>query len=108
MQFEGGYRYPANVIQLSLSFLCLSLTVFLAFLRDLTFIRALTLFLNLQGTALLASAFTPGGLTPPPDGLVKRVVWFWRQQGATPVVWNQPMFYGGLLLLGITAILGAA
>ena len=68
----------------------------------------LELFLALEGTVLLASAFSPTGLLPPPKGsIMRKVRWFCDQQAGVPLQYNQPMFYRGLFCLFLAAGVGA-
>ncbi len=107
MQFEGGYRYPGTTLCVILTLVAFLATVGAVFYKGVAPFKALTLFLNLQGTVLLASAFTPTGLTPPQGGLWSRIRWFFRQEGGVPLKFSQPLFYGGLLALFLGALLGA-
>lgn len=95
MQFEGGYRYPANALCAILTVVVLIVTVMVAYWKDLTLLSASTPFLTFEGTVVLASAFTPTGLTPPQSGFWSRIRWFLRQQGGVPVKFSQPLFYRG-------------
>lgn len=105
MQFSGGYRYPGTTICVILTMVTIVTTLGVAYARSLAFGAALVLFLNLEGTVLLASAFTPTGLTPPQGGPIQRVRWFFRQEGGVPLTFSQPLFYGGLLALFLSALL---
>ena len=105
MQFEGGYRYPGNALCVILTLVVLLVTAWVVHWKNLALLRTLTLFLSLEGTVLLASAFTPTGLTPPQGGLWSRVRWFFSQQGGVPVKFSQPLFYGGLLALFLAILL---
>ena len=105
MQFEGGYRYPGNTLWVILTVVVVLVTVLVAYRKSLVLLRALTLFLSFEGTALLVSAFTPTGLAPPQGGLGSRIRWFLRQQGGVPVKFSQPLFYGGLLALFLAILL---
>lgn len=99
MQFEGGYKYPSFFIWILLTLLVGVITLILWQYKNLLPCQILVLFLNLEGTVLLASAFTPVGLTPPDRSIIKKFMWFFKQQGGVPVSYNQLMFYGGLLCL---------
>lgn len=107
MQFQGGYRYSSGWICTVLSILAIVGTVTASYRKSLALCQILTLFLNLEGTVLLASAFSPVGLTPPQGGPLSMVKWFLAQQGGVPMSYNQPMFYGGLLCLFVAQILSA-
>lgn len=62
--------------------------------------------LALEGTVLLASAFTPKGLTPPPAGIIPKLRWLFKEQAGVPLSFNQPLFYVGILLLLGSILLG--
>lgn len=107
MQFEGGYRYPSSFICIFLTFFASIITIGLWYYKNLSICQMLVLFLNLEGTVLVASAFIPVGLTPPDKGTIKKLGWFLKQQSGVPVSYNQPMFYGGLLYLFIANAISA-
>ena len=107
MQSEGVYRYPNGWICLLLSLLAVVSTASVWLWKSLCFTEVLSLFLSLEGTVLLASAFSPIGLTPPQGNLFKKIHWFFKQQGGVPVSYNQPMFYGGLLFLFVASTITA-
>lgn len=65
MQFEGGYRYPSNKILLALTVVTLAVVSFIWWGKGLSFLGGASLLLGLEGTALLASAYSPVGLVPP-------------------------------------------
>ncbi len=106
MQFEGGYRYPGTALCGLLMVVAVLATLGISFWKGLALLRALTLFLNLEGTVLLASAFTPTGLAPPQGGLGGRLRLFFGQPGGVPVKFSQPLFYGGVIALFLGALLG--
>ena len=106
MQSEGGYRYPATAVCIVCSMLATAVTAIVARMEAMSFLGALALFFNLEGTVLLASAFTPSGLTPPQGNLLSRARWFVGQQRAVPVLFNQPLFYGGLFSFFVAALAG--
>ena len=83
MQFDG-YRYPGTALCAIFTVVALLVTGAVAFLKGVAPFTALGLFLNLEGTVLLASAFTPTGLTPPQGGLWSRLRWFFAQDGRCP------------------------
>lgn len=99
MQSEGGYKYPSSLICTLLTLLAGIITLVLWYYKNPSLCKVLTLFLNLEGTVLLASAFTPVGLTPPERSVIKKVCWFLKQQGGVAVSYNQLMFYLGLFCL---------
>ena len=105
MQFQGGYKYPHSFICILLTLLAGIITLVLLYYKNPSLCQVLTLFLNLEGTVLLASAFTPVGLTPPERGVIKKISWFLKQQGGVPVLYNQLMFYGGLFCLFMANII---
>ena len=107
MQFQGGYRYPGTLVCAVLTVVSLAVALVVSFWRDLAPLKVAALFLNLEGTVLLASAFTPTGLVPPQGGIGRRLRWFFEQQGGVPLKFSQPLFYGGLLALFLGALLGA-
>jgi len=107
VQFQGGYRYPSGWVSVVLSLIATGATVLIWNYKSLYPLQTLTLFLNLEGIVLLASAFSPIGLTPPQGSAVKRTQWFFSPQGGVPVGYSQPMFYFGLLFVSIAIILNA-
>lgn len=107
MQSEGGYRYPGATVCVVLSSVAILSTLLVAVVCHMALLKTVALFLNLQGTVLLASAFTPSGLTPPAAGFGNRIRWFLSQEGAVPLKFCQPLFYGGLLSLYLGSLLGA-
>jgi hypothetical protein len=84
-----------------------SITLPLAYWKCIALEKAVILFCSLGGTILLASAFTPQGLFPPQGTLLKKISWFFKGQGAVPVYYNRPIFFGGLVFLAISFILTA-
>ncbi len=106
MQFRGGYRYPGTALCSLFTVVAVLSALGIAYWKGLAPLRALTLFLNLEGTVLLASAFTPTGLAPPQGSLGGRLRWFFGQPGGVPVKFSQPLFYGGVLALFLGALLG--
>ncbi len=107
MQFGGGYKYPSLFFCILITSLAGIITLGLWSYKNLNPSQVLALFLNLEGTVLLASAFTPVGLTPPNRGIIKKLGWFLKQQGGVPVSYNQVMFYGGLLCLFMANVISA-
>lgn len=107
MQLSGGYRYPGSALCFIFTIVAVGATLTASGIRSLSAGTALVLFLSLEGTVLLASAFSPTGLTPPPRGLIARMKWFFAQQAGVPVQFSQPLFCGGLLALFLSALLGA-
>jgi hypothetical protein len=105
MQISGGYRYPGTAICVILTIVAIGATLGVAYFKSMTFVAALILFLSLEGTVLLASAFTPTGLTPPQGEFTQRVRWFFAQERGVAVRFSQPLFYGGLLALFLSALL---
>src|SRR3989304_2712324 len=65
MQFEGGYTYPSGRILILLSIGAIVVTVLVWCTKSLALTNGASLFLGLEGTALLASSYTPVGLKPP-------------------------------------------
>jgi hypothetical protein len=65
----------------------------------LSIYKGASLLLMLEGTVLLASAFTPKGLVPPPKGIAAKLHWFLNEPAGVPVAFNQSLFYVGVLFL---------
>jgi hypothetical protein len=108
MQFGGGgYRYPGTALCAVFTGVAVVSVVGIAHVSHLSLRGTVTLFLTLEGTVLLASAFTPTGLTPPQGGALSRIRWFVAQEGGVPVKFSQPLFYGGLLALFLSTAIGA-
>lgn len=107
MQFEGGYTYPSGRILILLSIGAIVITALVWCAKLLTLTNGASLFLGLEGTALLASSYTPVGLTPPNGNFFQELIWILKQQKGTSVTFNQPMFYGGLLCLFLSYIAAA-
>ena len=107
MQFEGGYRYPGSAVCFVLTCVAVLATLGVSCWKHFAALKAFTLFLNLEGAVLLASAFTPTGLVPPPSGVANRLRWFFVQTRGLPVTFSQPLFYGGLLALFMASLFGA-
>jgi hypothetical protein len=99
MQFEGGYRYPSNMILILLSVFAVALTTVFWYAKCLSHFQTTSLFLGLEGTSLLASSYSPMGLEPPQGDLWSKIKWFFRTQKGIHVRFDQRMFYGGLLCL---------
>ena len=104
MQFEGGYRYPSNKILLVLTIVTLVVVSFIWRWKGLSFLGGASLLLGLEGTVLLASAYTPVGLVPPQGSLFRVFLWIFTPQRGTAISFNQPMFYGGLLCLFLSYV----
>jgi hypothetical protein len=107
MQFQGGYKYPSDRICAILTIGTLLITAFVWWVRCLSLPAGISLLLGLEGTALLASAYTPVGLTPPNEKFFAQLLWIMKEQKGTPVSFNQPMFFGGLLCLFLSYIFTA-
>jgi hypothetical protein len=105
LQFEGGYRYPSTAIFRVLTLIAVLCALIVGIAKGLTILEGVAVLLSLEGTVLVASAFTPVGLTPPQGSLTDRFGWFLRLQGGTQVKLSQPMLYGGLLSLFIGMLL---
>jgi len=73
----------------------------------MSLLRGVYLFLGLEGTVLIASAYKPIGLKPPSGNFFQRVRWIFNQQDGISVSFNQPMFYGGLLCLFLAYFIAA-
>ena len=107
MQTEGGYRYPSNRILLILSIFSALVTAAVWYDKCLPLFKSISLFLGLEGTSLLASAYSPVGLEPPQGSLWSKIKWVFNpsKKGIT-TSFNQGMFYGGLLCLFSSYIVG--
>lgn len=105
MQFEGGYRYPSISVCLVLSFVVLAVGTSVWVIKWLSYQKGIGLILSLEGVVLLASAFTPKGLVPPPAGFVARIRWFFKEQSGVPLSFNQPLFYAGIIFLLVATVI---
>jgi hypothetical protein len=103
MQF--GEPKPVLRTFVCLTIVAVLLTGLVRVFAPLSFGRLLTLTLGLEGTFLLAFAFSASGLVPAQGSLLARVSWFFRPQGAVPVRYSPPLFYGGLIFLALSFIL---
>ena len=104
MQFQGGYEYPSGRICALLSVGAVLITGLVWWAKSLVLFAGVALFLGLEGTALIASAYTPVGLTPPNGNVFKQLLWIVKPQKGTSVSFNQPMFFGGLLCLFLSYV----
>jgi hypothetical protein len=107
MQFEGGYRYPSNIILLLLSVFSIALAIVFCYENWLSQLQTTSLFLGLEGTSLLASYYSPVGLSPPQGNLWLKFKWFFKTQKGITVSFDQKMFYGGLICLFLSYLLSA-
>lgn len=107
MQFQGGYQYPSGRICALLSGGAVLIAALVWWVKSLTLPGGIALFLGLEGTALIASAYTPVGLTPPNGSFFKQLLWIVKPQKGTSVSFNQPMFFGGLLCLFLSYVSAA-
>lgn len=107
MQFEGGYRYPSNKILFVLTVVTLIVVSFIWRWKGLSFLGGASLLLGVEGTVLLASAYSPVGLVRPQGSLFRVLLWVVIPQKGTAVSFNQPMFYGGLLCLFLSYVAAA-
>ncbi len=100
------------MVLIALSFAALIIAALMHLLVGVAIIKAVALFLGLQGTVFLASA-----LSPPrddikldrPNGLLKRLRWEFGE-GRTlnyPIHYNPMFFWGGFLLLAASFVLAA-
>lgn len=76
----------------------------------ITAVKVFTLFFGLEGTVLLASAFSPPydeRKLEMPQGVWKKFLWpFTEGRGnAYPIRYNHIFYYGGLVLLAISMVL---
>ena len=99
MQIAGGYRYPGTAVCAGLTVITVLVSLCTAYVKGLPAHGATAPFFSLEGTVLLASAFTPTGLVPPQGGVFARLKWFFTPQGGVAVKFAQPWFYHGLLAL---------
>lgn len=110
MPFEGRYQYPTGIVCLGATVAAGGVSAGLWGWQGLPLTKALNLFLALEGTVLVASAFTPRGLLPPPDGVLARGRWFFDRRSRNvrvSVAFDQIVFYVGLLCLFTAATLAA-
>jgi hypothetical protein len=107
MQFQGGYKYPSGRICTLLTVGAILIAATVWWVKCLSLPAGIALLLGLEGTVLIASAYTPVGLTPPSGSTFMQFLWIVKQQNGTPVSFNQPMFFGGLLCLFLSYILTA-
>jgi len=84
------------------SIVSIVITALIWHLKSLSLSKTIILFLTLEGTGWLACAFSQSGHVPPQGNLIK---WFFTGQGAVPVYYNRPMFWGGLTMLALSYIL---
>ena len=104
VQTEGGYQYPSERICLSLTLGAILIAVLVWWLKCLDLIQGVTLLLGLEGTVLIASAYSPIGLVPPNGTFIKQILWILKPQKGTTVSFNQPMFFGGLFCIFLSYI----
>jgi hypothetical protein len=105
MQFEGGYQYPSNRILFFLTAISIGATTVVWYSKCLSTLQTIALLFGLEGTALLASSYSPVGLMPPQGNLWSKFKWFFKLQKGSSVSFNPRMFYGGLLCLFISYII---
>jgi hypothetical protein len=79
--------------------LSLSAGLLVCWIKEFYFIQGIGLLLGLEGAILLASAFAPRGLAPPPKGFFDKIGWFMKETKGVSVSFNQPLFYLGIILL---------
>ena len=104
MQTEGGYKYPSNQILIVLSAVSICVSGIVWYIKCLSLLQLFTLLMGMEGTSLLASAYTPTGLETPQGSLWKRIKWFFKPQKGTQASFDQRMFYGGLLCIFLSFI----
>lgn len=107
MQYSGGYKYPSGTICVIFTFVVIFVSVGLIVSKALPLHRIGSVIFSLEGTVLLASAFTPKGLVPPQGNLRNRIKWFFKQPHGVPVEFSQPLYYGGILFLIVGILLSA-
>ncbi|MGB7217182.1 MAG: hypothetical protein WBD07_00100 [Vicinamibacterales bacterium] len=108
MQSDGGYKYPGNTVCAVLSVVAIAVVLIVWTVVQMNFAKGLSTLMSVEGTVLWASSLTPKGLLPPPSGFRARCAWFCRQQAGVMFSLNQPMFFAGILLAIIGAIVGSA
>ena len=102
VQTEVGYQYPSEKICLWLTIGAILIAVLVWWLKCLDIAQGVTLLLGLEGTVLIASAYTPIGLVPP-----NGILWILKPQKGTTVSFNQLMFFGGLFCMFLSYITSA-
>jgi hypothetical protein len=115
MLSSGGFEYPSKCILILLSIVAVLVTALIWWMKSLPFFAGLALLLGLEGTALLASSYTPVGLAPPPRDLKGYLLWFITnpKDGSdvgikgTSVSFDKPMFFSGILFIFLSYISGA-
>ena len=80
------------------------------FVASVATIKAVALFLGLEGTALLASALSPPRdqmKVDRPKGILKMVLWQFTEGRKLnyPIHYNPVFFYGGLAALALSMVL---
>lgn len=107
VQTEGGYQYPSKKICLWLTIGAILIAVLVWWLKCLDIAQGVTLLQGLEGTVLIASAYTPISLVPPNGTFIKQILWILKPQKGTTVSFNQPMFFGGLFCMFLSYITSA-
>ena len=95
---------------IALTLVVILVTAAVKFWASVATIKAVVLFLGLEGTVLLASAFSPphAGMEVPKQKNILKWAWWWFDEGRGwnyPVHYNPVFFYGGLLLLALSMVL---
>jgi len=106
MQFGGGYRFPSWPIFGIITIIVAVNGVWLWRLGKLNGMSLVIFFLDLEGAAMLISAFTPVGQLGPQGSLLNKMKWFFigetssdgTRLGITYSL-SQPLLYGGFLLI---------
>ena len=103
MQSGSGKSTVLTLIRVTLMATTVTLLVFLA--KPTTSAKVVALFFSLEGTILLAYGFSASGQVPAQGTLRQRISWFFKTQGAVPLHYNRPLYFGGLLLLGVSFVI---
>ena len=100
------------MVLITLSFAALIIAALMQLIVDVAIIKALALFLGLEGTILLASALSPPRdevTTARPPGILSGLLWQFKEGRELnyPINYNPVFFYGGLLLLATSFVLSS-
>jgi hypothetical protein len=117
---SSQHPYPHQVsdnrkemlVLISFSLFALAIAAFMYLIVSVAIIKAFALFLGLQGTIFLASAFSPSHddiKLDRPQGLLNGLLWHFREGRWLnyPINYNPVFFYGGLALLALSFVLSA-
>ncbi|MBI1990885.1 MAG: hypothetical protein HYS65_14420 [Betaproteobacteria bacterium] len=97
--------------QCVLTLIAVFLTMAVWYYASISVLKAITLFLGLEGTVFLASALSPphGEMEEMPKGFLKMLLWSFTdgRDLAYPTRYNPVFFYGGLVFLAVSFVLSA-